>query len=284
MKEELYTYIQLVRPYQWVKNAFVFAPLVFSGKFTAVQSILDAFIAFFYFIMASSIVYIFNDLTDIKSDREHPVKSYTRPLASGIINKDKAVFFMISLGLILLSDLIIDYKCFLVILGYIILNILYSLWLKQVVIIDIFCIALGFLLRVLAGGIAISVPISSWMFVSVLCLSLYLGSIKRLAELRNIKEQILPRSVLQYYSESLLAAYAQIAQTAAIVFYGLFIVTERPKLWITMPIVIYAFFRYQYLTTCFEKGEAPSEIIFRDKYLIACIVLWCVICLITMLL
>ncbi len=280
MKTETYAYVRLMRPSQWVKNVFVFAPLVFSGSFTDVRKAAVALAAFLYFTVASSIVYIFNDLQDVDRDRDHPVKSRLRPLASGTLSKGRAILLMGFLCLILLSCLFLDFKCFLVISSYVILNIFYSLWLKHVVIVDIFCIALGFLLRVWAGGVAIGVPISSWMFVSVLCLSLYLGSLKRLAELRSTGTEVSARSVLKYYSKPLLVSYVQTAQTAAIVFYGLFVVTERPTLWITLPVVIYAFFRYQYLTSGFEKGETPGEIIFRDRYLVGCVIIWLAICLV----
>ena len=166
--------IRLMRPKQWVKNAFVFAPLLFSGLFSESESILQAIIAFTMFCLASSATYVLNDYLDIEADKKHPTKSKTRPLASGEVTKFQAKVLMVILyGSVLLSVLI-SIKVFAIIIAYLVLNVAYSFYLKHQPVLDIFTIATGFVLRVYVGAAAIEVPLSSWMFITTLSLALYL--------------------------------------------------------------------------------------------------------------
>ena len=153
--------IALMRPKQWVKNVFVLAPMVFAGTFTQKEAVYVSLLTFVYFCIASSIIYIINDLNDIEADRKHPVKSQKRPLASGAVKASSAKSLLIFLAIVFLTSFFTITPVFYVISGYIALMILYTFTLKHQPIIDIFVIAIGFVLRVYAGAVAISVPLSS---------------------------------------------------------------------------------------------------------------------------
>lgn len=171
--------LTLLRPKQWIKNLFVFSPLVFSGNLTNLPAVIDATIATLFFCIASSAIYIINDYHDIEKDRLHPVKSKKRPLASGTVSKSAAL----TLFLVLTSFLFIaGYKltaALPIIVLYFFINLLYTFHLKHQPVIDIFTIAAGFVLRVYAGARAIDIEVSTWMFVTTLCLALFLASVKR---------------------------------------------------------------------------------------------------------
>ena len=156
------------------------------------------------------------------------------------------------------------------------MNVFYTYLLKNVPIVDIFCIATGFLLRVYAGGEAISVPISSWMLVTVLCLALYLAVIKRLQELRASYEA--KRQVLSIYTEKLLENYSLIAHVLTLVFYSLFVLTERPGLWVTIPVVLFGFFRYWFLVEVRGEGESPTDIVLEDPVMLFILMAWTGLC------
>ena len=167
--------LKSLRPQQWIKNLFIFAPLLFSQNLTNGPLLLRNILAFAAFCALSSSHYIFNDLKDIEEDRLHPLKSQ-RPLASGRLHKTPAIAAMLILGAggFFLAGMINEYF-FLVALGYVVLQIAYSLWLKHVVILDVFVVAAGFLIRVVAGGLAIRVEISSWLLICTILLALFLA-------------------------------------------------------------------------------------------------------------
>ena len=275
-------YISLIRIRQWIKNLFIFAPLLFAERFLDVASVLLALKAFILFSFVSSIIYIFNDILDLESDRRHPVKSKERPIASGLISVRQALmaaFLLIACVLYLISGFPLT-----VILGavtYIVINLLYSIKFKHIPIIDIFCIASGFLIRIYVGAAAINVPISSWMLITVLSLSIFLASIKRLQELKAIRHDA--RGVLLSYSEKLLEQYILTAQICSIVFYSLFVISERKRLWVTIPLVIYGFYRYLYLVELKGKGESPTDVVLTDVPLIIVLIMWMILCIIVLL-
>ena len=188
--------LALMRPRQWVKNAFVFAPLIFAGEFLKLESIEKVLLAALIFCVASSATYILNDLSDIERDRRHPKKSQTRPLASGLVSVPQALLLLFTLYAVLLAAWFVMPAVLYVVLGYLLLNLAYTFVLKHQPVIDIFTIALGFVLRVYAGAMALSVPVSSWMFVTTLCLALYLAAVKRGQELASNGSE--SREVLQH--------------------------------------------------------------------------------------
>ncbi|MCP1336378.1 decaprenyl-phosphate phosphoribosyltransferase [Futiania mangrovi] len=263
---------RLIRPRQWVKNTFVLTPLVFSGQFNVPEQIEHALLAFVLFCVASSATYILNDILDIERDRAHPKKRYTRPLAAGEVTIPQALVAMGVLYAILLAGFLVQPLVTLVILGYLAVNVGYTIALKHEPVIDIFVISSGFVLRVYAGAVALSVPVSPWMFVTTLCLALYLASIKRRQEL--IQSGAEGRQVLGRYSVPLIDRFAEMAATGALVFYSLFVVTARPELVVSIPFVLYGIYRYWYVVEILESGESPTDALLADKQLIVTVLLW----------
>jgi len=261
-----------MRPKQWVKNGFVFAPLMFTGLFLDLVAVTQTLIAFTLFSLAASATYVVNDLKDIEEDRKHPTKSKKRPLASGQVSPAQAKKLLIGLYGLLIIGFFIQPLVMGVIVSYLLLNVAYSYYLKHQPVLDIFTIAIGFVLRVYAGAVAISVPLSSWMFVTTLCLALYLAAIKRRQELVQTTQE--GREVLQKYTVSLVDRYAEMAATGALLFYSLFVMNARPEMVITIPFVLFGLFRYWYVSEALGEGESPTDALLSDKQLLITVVGW----------
>lgn len=262
----------LLRPKQWVKNLFVFAPLVFSGSFENFDSVIDATIATVLFCVASSVVYIINDYHDIEKDRLHPTKSKTRPLASGAVSKHSAIVLLLVLaGILFIGGYFLTAALPIIVL-YFFVNILYTFYLKHQPVVDIFTIATGFVLRVYAGAMAIDIEVSAWMFVTTLCLALFLASIKRKKELTGVGTS--GRSVLTQYSVELVDKYAQMSSMGALIFYSLFVLSEKPELIVTIPFVIFGLFRYWFTVEQLDKGESPTDALYSDLQLRLTVIAW----------
>ena len=268
--------LMLMRPAQWIKNGFVLAPLVFSGEFLNSNAIGQAIFATLLFCLASSATYILNDMHDIEHDRRHPKKSVTRPLAAGLISMHQALGLLIALYGIILSSWFITPNVFLVILAYIVLNIAYTFVLKNQPVLDIFTIAMGFVFRVHAGAMALLVPISAWMFITTLCLALYLAAVKRRQELWQHGTQ--ERQVLKSYSVSLMDRYAEMSGTATIMFYSMFVMSSKPQLVFTIPLVLFGLFRYWYVVEELDGGESPTDALMADWQLLLTVILWIAAC------
>ncbi len=267
---------RLLRPKQWVKNLFVFAPLLFAADFAQLEPVVSSLLTFAYFCLAASCVYILNDLADIESDRSHPVKSRSRPLASGHLSVRQASWAL-GVGLIgLLTGIFVIHWVMIPIGGYIAINVVYSLVARKIPVLDIFTIAFGFVLRVVAGALAISEPLSTWMFVTTFCLALYLAAIKRRHELKNLGSK--SRSSLENYTVAIVERFAEIAATAALVCYAVFAATVKAALVYTIPIVAFGLFRYWFVAEKLKSDESPTEAMLRDWQLIAAVVLWVGVC------
>jgi decaprenyl-phosphate phosphoribosyltransferase len=268
--------IILMRPKQWVKNGFVLAPLIFTGQFLNLEWINAALFATLLFCIASSATYIVNDICDIERDRRHPKKSKTRPLASGVVTIPMAMMLLavlygtIAWGWTTAPDVVM------VIVGYLALNLLYTFFLKNIPVIDIFTIAIGFVLRVYAGAVALSVPLSAWMAVTTLCLALYLAAVKRRQELDKNGTQ--GREVLKKYSVALIDRYAHMAATGALFFYSLYVMSAKPDMVVTIPLVLFGLFRYWYVVDELNGGESPTDALLADWQLLATVVLWVAVC------
>jgi decaprenyl-phosphate phosphoribosyltransferase len=267
--------LALMRPRQWVKNAFVFAPLIFAGEFLKLESIEKVALAALIFCVASSATYILNDLSDIERDRRHPKKSKSRPLASGLVSVPQALVLLLVLYAVLLAAWFVMPAVLYVVLGYLLLNLAYTFVLKHQPVIDIFTIAIGFVLRVYAGAMALSVPVSSWMFVTTLCLALYLAAVKRGQELASNGSD--SREVLQHYTPALLDRYAEMAATGALLFYSLFVMTARPALVMTIPLVLYGLYRYWFIVESKDGGESPTDALLGDWQLLLTVAIWGVV-------
>jgi 4-hydroxybenzoate polyprenyltransferase len=269
--------LRLMRPKQWVKNTFVLAPLVFARAYADPNSVGLALLTFVLFCIASSACYIVNDIHDIKSDRAHPVKRLSRPLAAGHLSIRAAALLLSMLYALLTMGFIAHSSLALPIAGYIVLNLAYTYYLKHQPVLDIFTIASGFVLRIYAGAEGIGVPLSSWMAVTTLCLALYLAAIKRRQELATAGTDA--RKVLLEYSISLVDRYAEMSAVGALIFYSLFVMSTNSRLVITIPLVIFGLFRYWYVVEAKEGGESPTDALLTDWPLVTCIATWGVACI-----
>lgn len=271
--------IRLMRPRQWVKNAFVLGPLLFAGEFLNLLAVETALLATLLFCLGSSAAYIVNDLHDIESDRAHLSKSLARPLASGAVPVFVAMLQLLVLYGVLALAWFFMPAVIQVVGLYLLINLAYSCVLKHQPVIDIFTIAIGFVLRVYAGAMALALPVSSWMFVTTLCLALYLAAVKRRQELVSNGSE--SREVLRHYTPALIDRYAEMAATGALLFYSLFVITTRPEMVITIPLVLYGLFRYWFVVEAKGGGESPTDALLSDWQLLLTAVLWVAACAIS---
>jgi 4-hydroxybenzoate polyprenyltransferase len=271
--------LKTMRPRQWTKNAFLFAALVFDGKLFHLQDFLRTLAGFGLFCLISSAVYIFNDLLDVESDRQHPVKK-NRPIASGKLPVSIAVAVGIVLVLFTLAaGYLLAWQFALTLLVYFALMLAYSKWLKRILILDVLILAAGFVLRVHAGTTLIVVErFSPWLYVLMTLLALYLGFGKRRAELALLAQSAAgQRKVFDGYTIPLLDQFITIVSGTTIVAYSLytFFRPDAPEsLMLTIPFVVYAIFRYLYLVQVKQIGGEPEEILLTDRPLQISILLW----------
>jgi 4-hydroxybenzoate polyprenyltransferase len=264
-------YINLLRISHWVKNLFVFVPLIFSKNLTDKEALITVLLAFAAFSLASSIVYIINDIADIENDRAHPVKK-NRPLASRAISVKSAIVIAVALLVMLVVLLSTSNKEFIVIIaGYTLLNVLYSLRFKKIVIVDIMSIATGFMLRIIGGALVIDVYISNWLILTTLFLSLFLAIMKRKSEIQLNIQDSESRKVLKDYTVEFINQLSAISAAGIIICYALYSVSDRTtsffgteNLVFTTIFVIFGVFRYMFLAYSQNKGESTIEILISD--------------------
>jgi len=268
--------LQLLRPKQWVKNGFVLAPLLFSGTFFDSTAVSHALLALLLFCAGSSATYIINDIHDIELDRRHPKKSKSRPLAAGTVSLPAALILLAALYALLVLGWFVASKVVMVIVVYMLLNLAYTFALKYQPVLDIFTIAIGFVLRVYAGAMALDVPVSSWMFITTLCLALYLAAVKRRQELSQIGTE--GRKVLEKYTVSLVDRYAEMSATGALLSYSMFVMSARPELVMTVPLVLFGLFRYWFVVEALDGGESPTDALLADWQLLLTVLLWVAAC------
>jgi 4-hydroxybenzoate polyprenyltransferase len=272
------------RPQQWIKNLFIFAAIIFSQNILNISLLGKTIVAFISFCLLSSSSYIFNDIQDVEEDKSHPLKS-KRPLASGRLKKSHALFsfgFLGFLGLALAASL--NWPFLLISLIFFFLQVAYSLWLKHVVILDVFVVAAGFLIRVVAGGLAIKVTLSSWLLICGTLLALFLALSKRRHELVLLsKEASEHRPILEEYSPYFLDQLIAVVTASIVVAYCLYTISEETvakfgtsNLIFTVPFVLYGIFRYLYLIHRKFEGGSPETLIIKDKPLLIDIFLWIV--------
>lgn len=279
----LSTYIKLLRVPQWIKNVFIFVPLIFAKHLFHYEYFITTVIGFIAFCILSSIVYIINDIADIDADKKHPVKK-SRPIASGAISVKNALMIAVLLVLIEIAMLfLLNWQFSIMALTYFVINLLYSLSLKHIVLLDIFSIAAGFMLRIGAGGFVINVEISSWLILTTMFISLFLAVMKRRSELELFytQNQNTTRKVLEYYSIGFIDQMATVASAGVIICYALYTVSPRTvtifnteNLIYTTPFVVFGIFRYMYLVINDKKGEYTTEIMLTDIPMITNIVLY----------
>jgi len=284
----LVEYLRLLRPRQWLKNVFVFAGLIFSRQFFYPDSIEKSIYAFVVFCLLSSCGYIINDILDYKEDRAHPVKS-KRPIAAGKISRGQAaVVGALLLVLSLCSAYLLGAKFSYVCLIYLTVIVLYSTAIKNIVILDVLVVALGYVLRAIAGATVIAVEISSWLLLCTLLIALFLAISKRRTEIVLLGEGATKhRRILSQYSLGLLNQMIAVVTAACIVAYCLYTLAPETvvkfgtrNLIFTVPFVIYGIFRYLYITYQKVEADIPEKVLISDLPLQVCLVLWIVTCLV----
>ena len=271
-----------MRPAHWAKNVFVLAPLIFAQMVHLPDALARSLLAFVAFCAISSTVYIFNDYLDRVEDRQHPVKRL-RPLAAGTVSRGAALTLALALAVI---SLVISQglgAAFLgVTAGYLVLNLLYTQWLKHVVILDVMIVSIGFVLRVVAGGLAIGVEVSTWLLLCTIFLALFLAFSKRRHELSLLAEDASSqRKVLTHYGEEFLDQMINVVTASTVVSYALYSISAETVerfntrfLVYTIPFVLFGIFRYLYLVYQQPNRLNPTEAVVRDVPSLINIFLW----------
>jgi 4-hydroxybenzoate polyprenyltransferase len=290
--------LSALRPRQWTKNLSLFVGIVFAQHLFTLSSFGRASVAFVIFCLASSSIYLFNDLLDLGNDRQHPVKRL-RPLASGRLPLSwaiSAIVFLLLVCSVLITLLffmpiapIIDIFApiganilfALSVATYLLLMTLYSVRLKHVILLDVFIIAAGFVLRILAGAVVIPVSISPWLYLVTILLALFLALSKRRHELVLLQDQASShRQILKEYNLPMLDQMITIVVSATLMAYSLYTFegpTGNHRLMVTIPLVLYGMFRYLYLVYKHEEGGSPEEVLLGDRHMLTTVVLCIVI-------
>ena len=272
-----------MRPRQWLKNTIIFAALVFDLQLSIENwpAVLRTFLGFVIFCLLSGVVYIINDIADLEADQQHPIKK-KRPLASGELSVNVARgFAILTLALIIPLSFLLSQAFAIVALSYLILNLAYSNWIKNISLLDVFAIALGFVLRILAGVTLIEVArFSPWLYVVTTLGALYIGFGKRRAELALLADGANShRKVFDGYTLPLLDQLITIVSGTTIIAYSLYTFSapnlpDNHAMMLTIPFVMYGIFRYLYLIQVKHRGGAPEELLFSDRPLQITIILW----------
>jgi decaprenyl-phosphate phosphoribosyltransferase len=272
--------LQLIRPYQWVKNLFIAAPMLFSFKITFHNSI-AVLLGIMIFSLSASAIYIFNDLYDVKEDRLHPKKKF-RPIASGVIPIRLALlFFFILLIISLIFAWLINLCFFYVIVIYLIMNILYTIWFKHIAIVDITIIAIGFILRIFAGAYLINTNVSMWIILVTFWLALFLALAKRRDEYLHFLNGKKVRKNIEGYNLEIINNGMIMLATITVVAYVMYTVSPEvikkigsDKLYLSSIFVVMGIMRYLQITFVFQKSGEPTKILLKDKFLQIVILLW----------
>ncbi len=274
--------LRAMRPKQWTKNLLVFAALIFAQRLDDPFSVATAIVAFVFFCLLSSSIYLINDLRDIEEDRKHPVKCH-RPLAAGIISPTLALIAaLILMAMGLLGTFQINQETGMIAAGYLALTLAYTFGLKHIVIIDVLTVAIGYVLRAIAGAIAIQVEISPWLVICTILLALFLVLAKRRQELVMLEGAAAQyRAILGEYSSYLLDQMIAVVTASTFMSYCLYTISERTvqelgtqNLIYTIPFVIYGIFRYLYLVHQKNQGDAPDRVLLTDGPLLANVILY----------
>ena len=274
--------LKLLRPHQWLKSGFVFVGLLFGHAWSDPLLVRDVMLAAVAFSLAASAIYVLNDLIDRDRDREHPEKR-RRPLASGLVSVTQAV--LLGLACLLISLAVAGWVSSAVlgiVLAYVALNVGYSFGLKHVVLLDVFIISAGFMLRILAGTLGVGIAPSHWLLLCGLMVTLFLGFAKRRAELNALGGAGGGhRAVLDDYDPVLLDKLIGIAAASAIISYSLYTVSVETvamhgthRLMYTVPFVIYGIFRYLFLLHRRGGGGDPAVALLRDRHLLGAVGGW----------
>lgn len=275
-------YLKLLRPSHWAKNAFLFIPLFFAGELTNLEKIKELILAFIAFSLIASSIYIINDYRDIENDRKHPKKS-KRPLASGAVSKSAglAIFFIC-----VIAGLTAGYfvkEKFLFVLGiYFVLNIFYSFGLKNISILDIIIVSIGFVLRVKGGGVASEIAVSEWLMIMVFLLALFLAIAKRRDDVLLKQESgVDVRKASKGYNMDFLNVSLGLVSAIIIVAYIMYTMAPETnarfgtyRLYYTSLFVIAGLMRYLQITYVENNTGSPTKILYKDRFVQVTILLW----------
>jgi len=281
----LFDLLESMRPQQWVKNLLLLAPLLFAKSLGDRTRLFEALLAFIIFCALSSGVYLLNDVLDLEKDRRHPLKS-KRPIASGRLKVSTAVIILVILLLgALAAGFALSPYFAAAGLAYVLLNLGYSFWLKGMVILDVMIIAFGFVLRALAGALAIQVEISPWLILCTIMLSLFLAFCKRRRELELLADGARDhRPALSEYSVAFLDQMISITTSSTVVCYSFYTISPEVEqklgtrhLFVTIPFVLYGIFRYLYLVHQRGQGGNPASSLLTDRPLLICVALWALV-------
>lgn len=266
-------YMKLIRIKHYTKNLLIFLPIIFSRNLLEVDLLTNVIFGFVLFCLTASIVYIFNDIKDIESDKLHPQKC-KRPIASGKITKKQAIFIIIILAIVTMEIALTEFannlEIICILLIYVGINIAYTIKLKKIPIVDIFILAMGFLIRVIFGATLISVQVSNWLYLTILSISFYMGMGKRRNEMIKVSDNEETREVLKYYNKNFLNENMYMFLALAIVFYSLWCVDMSNKfqyIMYTIPLIMFLAMQY---SLAIEKGTHgdPVEVILENKKLV----------------
>jgi 4-hydroxybenzoate polyprenyltransferase len=274
--------VETLRPQQWVKNGFIFAALIFSQSLLRWDRCQQVLLAALVFCLVSSATYVLNDILDAPEDRHHPLKKL-RPIASGRLSPTTAgIVGAILGGMGLIAAWKLDYSFFGIIAAYLAVNVLYSTFLKRIALVDVFVVAAGFLLRVIAGGVVIRVPISPWLIVCTTLLALFIALSKRRHELVLLGRRASDhRAILADYSPYFLDQLISIVTASTVVSYALYTLSPDvqskfpgKRLEMTIPFVLFGIFRYLHLIHHRDQGGNPTRSLFTDPVLLSVVLLW----------
>ena len=275
---KLLLYLKLMRVKHYIKNLLIFLPLIFSMNFYDLNKDIKTLIGFILFSLVSSIIYIINDINDIEKDKNHP-KKCKRPLASGELTKKEAYILLIILALIVIIGNVIlrtSWYSITILVSYLILNILYSKILKNIPIIDVICLVIGFVLRVIYGASLIDVQVSNWLYLTIISFAFYLALGKRRNELQAGGDT---RKVLKFYNKEFLDKNMYMFLTLMLVFYSMWCVDEsniakfNNKLIYTVPILMIIAMKYSFNIENSAEGD-PVEVLLSDKVLMILVLLF----------
>ncbi len=281
------SFCQLIRPQQWIKNCFVFLPIFFGRSLFDGQAWIDAIITFMAFCAISSAVYCMNDIRDVDSDRLHPRKC-KRPVAAGEISVAQAwiafaVLVVISFGIAMFClESATGVYVSLILLAYLILNIAYTLGLKKVSILDVFIISLGFVLRLVAGGVAENISLTPWIILMTFLLTLFLAFAKRRDDVILLEQSgQLPRASVRNYNLQFMDATLGILASITIVCYVMFCVSPEVEtrigsdyVYVSSIFVLAGILRYLQIAIVKRGSGSPTEALIHDRFLQGCIILW----------
>jgi len=273
---------RLIRPHQWLKNGFVLVGVLFAHKWSDATLLAQMAATFGAFCAVASAVYVGNDLVDVEADRRHPVKS-RRPIASGTVSQRQALLLcagLLGLGLGLAAW--VSWRALAFTGAYVLLNVAYSLHFKHQVIIDVFCISAGFMLRILVGTLGLGIQPSSWLLLCGLMFTLFLGFAKRRAELLHVAHQGgQTRRVLQAYRPVVLEQFLSVSATCTVLSYALYTVSPETvalhgtaNLIYTVPLIVYGIFRYLVLLHGKDGGQDTARDLLTDRHLLVCMLSW----------